>query len=408
MNARKRPYHLLEAHHLTVTYSVVDRDDLRVRPLISELFKGSGPWQRIGVMEWRPGMADHQVLLRSNRPARKWSSLKDRFTAQVKGLDAVLARYNAMLLPTGAHPFMVPAGEAVVPERPEAPALAHYRRAFELERHGWCNDQRAEQSFTFAGDTEFGKLHAATRLLLPILPGLCASSPFLKGRSAGFLDARLEASLHTYDPYVEFVGSVVPEAVFTQEDHDREILAPIAQALGGLDAIPGIDPEQANDRAAVAFFDRGLLTLRIADVQECTSADLAIAEFINAVLKALTSGRWVSTYLQRAWSESDLLPLLLQTMKDAGQTLITNRDYLLMFGLMKQEHLTVQKLWQHLFVELYGELGADARTRIAHILEHGCLASRILKHTGRTPSLDQLRTTYRQLGECLREDRMFA
>ena len=125
------------------------------------------------------------------------------------------------------------------------------------------------------------------------------------------------------------------------------------------------------------------------------------------MLKALTSGRWVSTYLQRAWSESDLLPLLLQTMKDAGQALITNRDYLLMFGLMKQEHLTVQKLWQHLFVELYGELGTDARTRIAHILEHGCLASRILKHTGRAPSMDKLRTTYRQLGECLREDRMF-
>jgi carboxylate-amine ligase len=177
--------------------------------------------------------------------------------------------------------------------------------------------------------------------------------------------------------------------------------------LGELGAIPGLDPEQANARGAVARFDRQLMVMQVTDTQENAAADLAVAELINAVLRALASGRWVSTYLQRAWSENDLLPIFLQTIKDAGNTLITNRDYLLMFGLMKQEQLSVQKLWQHLFVDLYGEISPEARQPIAHILEHGCLASRILRHTGRTPSPDKLRTVYRELADCTRTGRLF-
>jgi hypothetical protein len=67
----------------------------------------------------------------------------------------------------------------------------------------------------------------------------------------------------------------------------------------------------------------------------------------------------------------------------------------------------VQKLWQHLFVDLYGEISPEARQPIAHILEHGCLASRILRHTGRTPSPDKLRTVYRELADCTRTGRLF-
>jgi hypothetical protein len=84
---------------------------------------------------------------------------------------------------------------------------------------------------------------------------------------------------------------------------------------------------------------------------------------------------------------------------------IANRDYLLMFGLMKQDHMHVGKLWQHLFVELYGELSENCRQHVGHILEHGCLASRILKRTGRTPSHDDLVRVYRELADCLQEDR---
>ena len=168
-----------------------------------------------------------------------------------------------------------------------------------------------------------------------------------------------------------------------------------------------MDHHFANSRGAIARFDRGAIEIRVIDIQECPSADLAIAELIVAVLKALTSGRWVSSYLQRAWSEHDLLPLFLQVIKDAGNARIANRDYLLMFGLMKQEQMSAHKLWQHLFVELYGDLSEGCRQHIAHILEHGCLASRILKHTGKTPDHATLKRVYCELANCLAEDRAF-
>ncbi|MCC6541080.1 MAG: glutamate--cysteine ligase, partial [Flavobacteriales bacterium] len=145
----------------------------------------------------------------------------------------------------------------------------------------------------------------------------------------------------------------------------------------------------------------------VIDIQECPSADLAIAEMIVAVLKALTTGRWVSTYLQRAWSEDDLLPLFLQVIKDAGNARIANRDYLLMFGRMKQERMTARELWQLLFVELYGDLSDGCRQHMAHILEHGCLAARIVRHTGKEPTADKVRSVYRELANCLHEDRPF-
>ncbi len=222
------------------------------------------------------------------------------------------------------------------------------------------------------------------------------------------MDSRMEAYLHHQDKLPELMGSLIPEAVFSQEDYYREIFSPIAKAMAPFDTEHVMDHHFANSRGAIARFDRGAIEIRVIDIQECPSADLAIAELIVAVLKALTSGRWVSSYLQRAWSEHDLLPLFLQVIKDAGNANIANRDYLLMFGLMKQEQMSAQKLWQHLFVELYGDLSEGCRQQIAHILEHGCLAARILKHTGKKPSLDKIRGVYTKLANCLEEDKAFS
>jgi carboxylate-amine ligase len=218
----------------------------------------------------------------------------------------------------------------------------------------------------------------------------------------------MEAYLHHQEKLPELMGSLIPEAVFSQEDYYRAVFSPIAQAMAPFDTENVMDHHFANSRGAIARFDRGAIEIRVIDIQECPAADLAIAELIVAVLKALTSGRWVSSYLQRAWSEHDLLPIFVQVIKDAGATVIANRDYLLMFGLMKQDHMSAHKLWQHLFVELYGELSENCRQHVGHILEHGCLASRILRRTGKTPTHELLVEVYRELATCLQEDRQLS
>ena len=404
-----KKYKLFEVTGIELEYMVVDRDTLKVLPIVDKLFEDvtgaiTSDVER-GDVEWSNELVSHVVELKTAKPTKKIPTFRKKFHSDVKVINAVLAKRNAMLLPTAAHPFMDPFTETVIWPHEYNEVYALYNRIFDCRGHGWSNLQSTHLNLPFANDDEFSKLHAAIRLLLPIIPALSASSPILDGTATGFLDSRMEAYLHHQEKLPELMGSFIPEAVFSQEDYYRTIFSPIAQAMAPFDTENVMDHHYANPRGAIAYFDRGAIEIRVIDIQECPAADLAIAELIVAVLKALTSGRWVSSYLQRAWSENDLLPIFLQVIKDAGGSVIANRDYLLMFGLMKQDHMHVGKLWQHLFVELYGELSENCRQHVGHILEHGCLASRILKRTGRTPSHDDLVRVYRELADCLQEDR---
>lgn len=412
MTTRTRKYRLFEVTGIELEYMVVDRDTLGVLPIVDKLFEDvtgavTSDVER-GDVEWSNELVSHVVELKTARPTRRIAPFRRKFSAEVRAINTVLAKRNAMLLPTAAHPFMDPFTETVIWPHEYNEVYALYNRIFDCRGHGWSNLQSTHLNLPFANDEEFGKLHAAIRLLLPIIPALSASSPYLDGKATGFLDSRMEAYLHHQEKLPELMGSLIPEAVFSQEDYYREIFSPIAKAIAPFDPENVMDHHFANSRGAIARFDRGAIEIRVIDIQECPGADLAIAEFIVAVLKALTSGRWVSSYLQRAWSEHDLLPLFLQVIKDAGNATLMNRDYLLMFGLMKQEQMSAQKLWQHLFVELYGDLSEGCRQHIAHILENGCLSARIIRHGGKRPSVDKLKGIYTQLAACLQEDRPFA
>ena len=106
-------------------------------------------------------------------------------------------------------------------------------------------------------------------------------------------------------------------------------------------------------------------------------------------------------------SEHDLLPIFKRVIKDAGNAEIVDRDYLMMFGLLKQEQMTAKELWQYLFVEVYNDLSDGCRTHIAHVLEHGCLAARILSETGTHPTREELVQVYSRIAHCLDTDTAF-
>jgi carboxylate-amine ligase len=411
MVTRKRSHRLFEAYGIELEYMVVDRDTLQVRPLVDELFTAvaATPVADLhrGRIDWSNELTNHVVEVRIAKPAKRLSLLGRMLHAEVQAINAQLATRNAMLLPTGAHPTMDPARETVLWPHEHHATYTLFDKLFGCHTHGWANAQSTHLNLSFQGDEEFAKLHAAVRLLLPIIPAIAASSPILGGKWTGFMDARMEAYLHAQEAHPEMMGSLIPEAVFNQEDYYREVFGPIGRKLAPLDPEGLIDHHFANTRGAVARFDRGSIEVRVMDTQECPSADLAVCEFIAVVLKALVEGRWVSSYLQRAWPESDLLAIFLQTIKDGGHAVIANREYLLMFGLMRQEELAAGKLWQHLFVELYDQLSPSARQRLTFILDKGSLAARILAHTGKRPSAASILRTYRELAVCLEEDRMF-
>ena len=391
----------LDAIALGVDLCVVDRTDRQPAPLASWALSRMAPSHPD--VRWTSDRWEHVLTLSLPKPAKRLFTQTKRMKAEVRSMNALLAERNALLVPLAAHPFN---DGATLVHHAEDPANAVLAKLFDLRLPGWCNSQIIGLQLPFSNDDEFSRLHASVRLLLPLLPAIGAASPFLRGEFTGIMSARMDACLHHVDAAPELIGPVIPEAVFSEEDYYRAVFSPMAQALVRMDAAQVLDHFSMNARAAVARFDRGDVELRVMDVQECVSANLALAELTMCVLRAMGSGRWVSPYLQRAWSEDDLYPIFQQTVREGGQAVITNRDYLLMFGLMKQEQMSAQKIWQHLFVELYGDLSHDCRRVLAHILEHGCLAFRMLRKVGRKPSPGALADLVDALGQCLAKDEL--
>jgi gamma-glutamyl:cysteine ligase YbdK (ATP-grasp superfamily) len=89
-----------------------------------------------------------------------------------------------------------------------------FDRIFDCRGHGWSNLQSCHINFPFETEEEFGRLHAAIRLVLPLLPALAASSPYKEGVRGEDLDTRL-ATYRTNCARVPLVtGNVIPEQVF--------------------------------------------------------------------------------------------------------------------------------------------------------------------------------------------------
>jgi gamma-glutamyl:cysteine ligase YbdK (ATP-grasp superfamily) len=400
MNKQRRTRDL-DSIALTMDLCVVDHTTRQAAPLAAwALSRTASP---TGEARWTSERREHVLTLSVSKPTKRPFSLAKRMKVEVRTMNALLAERNALLVPLAAHPFSDGATQA---HHAGDPANAVLAKLFDLRLPGWSNSQITGLRLPFSNDDEFSRLHASVRLLLPLLPAIGAASPFLRGAPTGIMSARTDACLHHVEALPELIGPVIPEAVFSEEDYYRTVFSPMAQALARGDGGHVLDHFSMNARAAVARFDRGDVELRVMDVQECVSANLALAELTMCVLRAMGSGRWVSPYLQRAWIEDDLYPIFQQTVREGGQAVITNRDYLLMFGLMKQDQMSAQKIWQHLFVELYGDLSDDCRRVLAHILEHGCLAFRMLRKVGRKPSPAALADLVDALGQCLAKDEL--
>ncbi len=390
---------------------VVDRSTLAVKPVVDQFFRAitgsDAPGVPRGEMQWTSALADHVVSIEPVKGVRSPRTLERKMNAEVRALNAGLARYDAMLLPTAAHPFMDPAAETVLWPGQGREVYATYDRVLGCRQHGWSNSQSLRLDLPFGTDEEFTKLHAAVRLVLPIVPALCASSPLLQGVAAEALDARLLSWEQRAAKVPELAGPIIPEAVFSQEDYYREIFAPIGKALAGVDQRSVLDHLSANARVAVARFDRGVISVRAIDAQECVGADLAVAEVVTAVVKAMVQGRWVSTYLQRAWSETDLGAIYRRTLKDGLKAVINDKDYLLMFGVLREGKMTARELWAHLLEQTRTGLSEHVLLHGSSILKNGNVAERILKRTGRKPSREKIVQVYRELAACLAEDRVF-
>ena len=402
---------LFEGFGVELEYMIVDAETLDVRPIADAVIEAeSGSLENEierGDFAWSNELARHVIELKTNGPVARLPGLAAGFGREIARIEQHLAPLGARLLPTAMHPWMDSTREFEIWPHGDRAIYETFHRIFDCRGHGWANLQSAHLNLPFANDDEFGRLHAAIRALLPLLPALSAASPFVDGRYAGRLDARVEVYRTNARRVPSVTGSVIPEPVYSHSAY-QALLEGIYSDLEPHDPQGTLRYEWVNARGCIARFDRMALEIRLLDVQECPGADLAIAAAVSSVLKGLCQLEPDAGQRLRELATEHLARVLSETTTHAGAAKIDDRAYLEALGAGGSAR-TAGELWRVLLERhaLEGPASAEFLPALELILSEGCLAQRIVRRLGAEPSREQLRSVYRELAGCLREGSLF-
>lgn len=403
------PLHLFEALGIEIEYMLVDRSTLDVLPRTDRLLEAVAgeivsDVER-GEIAWSNELVLHVVELKSNGPTPDLAATHSALRRELARIDELLAAMGGQLLPTAMHPWMDPDRETLLWPHESSPIYEAYDRIFSCRGHGWSNLQSVHLNLPFAGDEEFGRLHAATRIVLPLLPALAASSPVVGGRSTPFLDNRMEFYRQNSRRIPSLTGEVIPEPVFTRADYEREIFQRIYRDIAPHDPEGILQDEFLNSRGAIARFGRGSLEIRVIDSQECPAADCALSALVVETLRALVAERWSSFEEQCAVPTAPLAAVLRETIAEADAAPLPGSGLAELLG-APPGTATAGELWKRL-AQAVLPIGSPWRERALRLVDAGPLARRILRATGPDPDRANLTAVYRRLGECLLADDLF-
>ncbi len=401
---------LFEGWGIELEYMIVDARTLAVRPICDELLRSfAGEYANevsFGDIACSNELALHVVELKTNGPVAELTGVPAAMADALAQLQGWLSGQGAMLLPTAMHPTMNPAEGRLWPHDGK-PIYSTYDRVFGTRGHGWVNLQSMHINLPFCGDDEFGTLHAAIRAVLPILPALAASSPVIEGRATGVLDNRLQVYFENQKRIASVMGRVVPEPVWTRSDYEREILAPMYRDIAPFDPEGELQDEWLNSRGAIARFQRNAIEIRVIDLQEHPTADLAIAHLCGELVRALCTERWISLADLKALETDALAGVLRRVVGPADAALIDDVKLLRALG-RTQTRMSARDLWAELAAELWDATTPTGfRAALKTIFERGCLARRILAELGTDFDRAAVEGVYRQLSDCLRDGRSF-
>ncbi len=403
-------HHLFDVFGIELEYMIADRDTLSVLPIADLLFRDkTGEIVsdiEHGNIDWSNELVAHLVELKTASPDHALSGCDKHFSANISEINKLLEKYNAMLLPTAAHPTMDPHKEMRLWEHGYNEIYSLYNRVFDCRGHGWANLQSTHINLPFSGDDEFEKLHAAIRLILPLIPALCASSPILDGTATGFKDSRMNTYLHNQDRMPQLTGRLIPERVYSEAEYNRVIFSPITEAMKPFDKENIMEKYFLNARGAIARFDRGAIEIRVAVIQEAPSADIAIAMIIAETIKMTAEQRWADLEIQKIWHEEKLRSIFLEVIRDGESAVIEDREYLKLFGI-DEKNLTASEFWSAMLQQVSASMEAPYSGIIQSIIDNGTLSSRIMEALNGKMTRKNIHAIYKDLAINLTENRLF-
>lgn len=404
-----QPYHLFDVFGVELEYMIVDRNTLEIRPIVDKVIhEMTGEFTNDvdrGEIAWSNELVSHVLELKTNGPKKSLIGLQALFHSEVVFINQLLEKHNAMLMPTGAHPFFHP-DETVIWPHEYNEVYALYDRIFSCKGHGWSNLQSTHINLPFANDNEFALLHGAIRIILPIIPALAASTPIIESQVTGIVDTRLDYYMKNQQKIPEIAGAIIPEPAFSKRDYEQMIFDPIARAIAPYDTEKVLDKHFLNSRGAIARFDRGAIEIRLVDIQECPKADLAIVEILVATIQ------WLIEQHQHNFeknantcSTSELSDLLKIGVKKGSAGYIDNLSYLSLFD--ANLPLTMMELWQFIVEAIKPNLSNEAIEVFELISSQGNLSERIVKRISEANKEESIDHVYNELAVCLDENRMF-
>src|SRR5688500_15296603 len=347
--------HLFQGYGIELEYMLVDRDTLKVKPVTDELIKHeTGAYQsdfENGIVTWSNELVLHVVELKSTKPENNFNGLENAFADNIRRINAILSSSNAMLMPTAAHPFMDPVAETKIWPHENNEVYDVYNKIFDCRGHGWSNLQSTHLNLPFYDDEEFAKLHAAVRLVLPLLPALCASSPILDGKLTGMLDTRLKYYKSNQARIPSITGKVIPDAVFSKRNYLNTIYEKIKADIAPFDPGHVLNPIWVNSRGAIPRFDRGSIEIRIMDIQECPTADMAIVALVIETIKSLVNEKFINFEAQQKWKRDPLVLIFDKVIVKGQEVMIDNIDYLRAFG-FDGNQASAKELWMHILEKI--------------------------------------------------------
>lgn len=410
MTSAARPHRLFEVFGVEIEYMVVDCATLEVCPCVDRaldtlaaLSPQAAPLT--GPIEWSNELVAHVIEAKCARPVPSIAGLHAPWTRAVAAVNDALAPHGACLLPSAAHPWMNPRTDARLWSHEGAEIYAEYNRIFGCVTHGWTNLQSVHLNLPFRGDAEFGRLHAAIRIALPLIPALAAASPYLDGRFTGWMDARMEAYRVNSLKIPAMTGELIPEPLFTEADYRAGILEPIYAQTAPHDPQGILRDEWANARGAIARFDRSAIEIRVTDSQECVRADLAVAQTVATLVRLLVEERFAGYAAQCRWETQRLRSLFFDAARHAERAEVADPDYAALFGVAAPCDFSA--LWSRLLA-LPEFRDSPFAPFHRHYRAQGPLARRLFARAGAHPTRETLRDNLQRLRCCLAEDTFFS
>jgi gamma-glutamyl:cysteine ligase YbdK (ATP-grasp superfamily) len=404
------PLRLFEGHGVELEYMIVGIDDLNVRPISDRILEKLGGGMRneveVETVSWSNELVLHVIELKNTLPAPSLAPLGGLFSAHVRRMNALLEPEGAMLMPGAMHPWMSPAQETRLWPHEGREIYEAFHAVFDCRRHGWANLQSAQLNLSFGDDEEFGRLHAAIRLVLPVVAALGAASPVADGEVTGLLDTRLEVYRTNSKRFPAITGSVIPEPVFRRRDYEKQILEPMYEEMAPHDPGRVLSHPWLNARGAIAQFARDAIEIRVLDAQECPAADVAILRAVSAVVRALVEEELSDYERQKSFAVPPLAEIFVATLREAERTVLRDVDYLRAFGFPERDG-TARDLWQHLVETLSGKAEGLDSPLLEILLDRGPLARRILRALGSRPQSEDVASVYRALCDCLERGEPF-